>query len=139
MVCRSRRRFRILKSGCKVEELQLQHVDRLEPALALYMIVAWRILLLTMLGRQCPDWPCDIVFETEEWRAVYIVAKRAAPPQQPPTLDEVIRLMAGFGGFLDRKGDGFPGPQCIWIGLQRTRDFVLALQAQREMEAQNCV
>ncbi len=51
-----------------------------------------------------------------------------------PSLNEMIRLVAGFGGFLNRKGDGFPGPQTLWIGLQRTRDFVLALEAQRAMQ-----
>ena len=48
-----------------------------------------------------------------------------------PPLNEMIGMMAGLGGFLGRKGDGFPGPQTIWIGLQRTRDFVLAMDAQR--------
>jgi hypothetical protein len=121
--------FRILKSGCKVEKLQLEHIDRLRPALALYMIVAWRVQYLTMLGRECPDLPCDLVFDTREWRAIYLVATRTAPPNKPPPLNTIIRMMAGFGGFLGRKGDGEPGPQTMWIGLQRTRDFVLALEA----------
>ncbi|MFC1863926.1 IS4 family transposase [Thermodesulfobacteriota bacterium] len=42
----------------------------------------------------------------------------------------MIKMIAGLGGFLNRKHDGQPGPQTIWIGLQRARDFVLALQAQ---------
>ena len=126
--------FRILKSGCKVEELQLEHIERLEPALALYMIIAWRVLYLTMLGRTCPELPCNVVFADEEWQAVYLVAKRQAPPESPPSLNDMIRMVAGFGGFLNRKGDGFPGPQTLWIGLQRTRDFVLALEAQRAVQ-----
>jgi hypothetical protein len=126
--------FRILKSGCKVEELQLEHIERLEPALAFYMIIAWRVLYLTMLGRTCPELPCNVVFADEEWQAVYIVAKREAPPEVPPSLNDMIRMVAGFGGFLNRKGDGFPGPQTLWIGLQRTRDFVLGMEAQRVMQ-----
>lgn len=126
--------FRILKSGCKVEELQLEHIERLEPALAFYLIIAWRVLYLTMLGRTCPELPCNVVFADEEWQAVYLVAKRQPPPQVPPALNEMIRMVAGFGGFLNRKGDGFPGPQTLWIGLQRTRDFVLAIEAQRAMQ-----
>ncbi len=54
--------FRILKSGCHVEELQLEHLERLEPALACYLIIAWRVLYLTMLGRTCPELPCNVVF-----------------------------------------------------------------------------
>ena len=42
--------FRILKSGCTVEQLQLETVERLETAIALYMIIAWRVQQLTRLG-----------------------------------------------------------------------------------------
>ena len=123
--------FKILKSGCTVEKLQLEHIDRLEPALAFYMIIAWRVLFLTMLGRACPDLPCDVVFDTEEWQAVYMVIYKTKPPEQPPSLDDMVRHVAMLGGFLNRKYDGPPGPKTLWIGLQRARDFVLALDAQR--------
>lgn len=121
--------FRILKSGCKVEQLQLQSRERLEAALALYLIVAWRVLYLTRLGREVPDLSCEVAFSPQEWQALYIVLKRQKPPSEPPRLLEVLTLVASLGGFLARKGDGFPGPKAIWIGLQRTRDFVLALEA----------
>jgi hypothetical protein len=127
--------FRILKSGCRVEELQLEKRERLEPALAFYMIIAWRVLFLTMLGRECPEMSCDVVFDTAEWQAVYLVTQRQPPPETPPSLDRMVRMVAGLGGFLDRKCDGFPGPQTLWIGLQRAADFVLALDAQRNIEA----
>lgn len=124
--------FKILKSGCTVEELQLQTIDRLKPCLALYMIIAWRILHMTMLGRNCPDLPCTSIFEDEEWHAVYMVTYRRPPPKIPPDLNAMIRMIAGLGGFLNRKGDGFPGPQTIWIGLQRTKDFVIGMEALNE-------
>jgi hypothetical protein len=126
--------FRILKSGCQVEQLQLQSRERLEVALALYLIVAWRVLYLTRLGRTVPDLSCEVAFSPQEWKAVYLVTKRQKPPSQPPRLQEVLILVAGLGGFLARKGDGPPGPKTIWIGLQRTRDFVLALQARDDLD-----
>ena len=95
--------FRILKSGCRIEKLQLEKLERLEPALAFYMIIAWRVLFLTMLGRECPEMPCDIVFDKAEWQAVYIVTERKPPPETPPTLDQMVRRVAGLGGFLNRK------------------------------------
>ena len=52
--------FRIFKTGCRVEALQLSTVERLEPALALYLIIAWRIQYLTALGRAATDLPCDM-------------------------------------------------------------------------------
>lgn len=131
--------FRILKSGCRIEKLQLEKIERLEPALAFYMIIAWRVLFLTMLGRECPEMPCDVVFDTAEWHAVYIVSERRAPPETPPTLDSMVRRIAGLGGFLNRKSDGFPGPQTLWIGLQRAADFVMAMEAQRGLGQGSCV
>ena len=122
--------FKILKSGCKVEALQLERFDRLEPALAMHMIIAWRMLLSTTLGRACPDWPCDVVFETEAWRAAYTVAKKAPPPKTPLSLAERVCIVPGFGGFLNRKHDGFSGSETLWIGLQRVQDFALTLAAQ---------
>ena len=123
--------FRILKSGCKIEELQLQHVDRIEVALAFYCIIAWRVLWLTMLGRSCPDMACDAVFDTEEWQAAYTIKYRQRPPDEPPDLNTMIRIVASFGGFLGRKGDGFPGLQSLWIGIQRVRDFAEGIAIQK--------
>jgi hypothetical protein len=126
--------FKVLKSGCRVEQLQLETRERLEPALAFYMIIAWRVLYLTMLGRDCPEMPCNTVFADEEWKAVYLVTQRESPPEKPPSLDTMVRMAATLGGFLNRKNDGFPGPKTLWIGLQRIPDFVLALEAQRSIE-----
>ena len=121
--------FRILKSGCKVEKLQLECAERLQPALTMYMVIAWRVLYLTYLGRECPDLPCDLVFDTKEWQAIHLVSTRTRAPEQVPSLNTILRMIASMGGFLARKSDGEPGPQTIWIGLQRTQDFVLALDA----------
>ena len=130
--------FKVLKSGCKVEEFQLERLTRLEPALAFYMIVAWRGIYLTMLGRACQELSCEVVFGEQEWKAVYIVTNKQRPPQQPPTLDEMIRMVSSFGGFLNRKHDGFPGPKTIWIGMQRALDFALAIESHSEMLGQSC-
>jgi Transposase Tn5 dimerisation domain/Transposase DNA-binding len=121
--------FKVLKSGCRVEKLQLETEDRLKPCLMLYMIVAWRILFVTMLGRECPELPCDVVFAEEEWKSVWAIVKRRPTPMQPPSLAEFLKIVAGLGGHLGRKGDGPPGPQTMWIGLQRTIDFAMAWMA----------
>ncbi|WP_240906041.1 IS4 family transposase [Thiorhodococcus mannitoliphagus] len=117
----------------------MEQREHLKPALALYMIIAWRVLLLTHLGRACPELPCDAVFDEAEWKAVYLVTQRQDPPAEPPSLDTMIRLVATLGGFLNRKRDGFPGPQTLWIGLQRAADFALALEAQRALESKRSV
>jgi len=124
--------FHVLKSGCKVEALQLSTIQRLERALALFMIVAWRVARLMRLGRTCPDWEADLLFESDEWQAAYILNKRK-PPRTPPKLNEVIRLVAILGGFLARKRDGEPGAKTIWIGLQRVTDFAAGIRFAREL------
>ncbi len=131
--------FRVLKSGCEIEELQLQTPDRRAACLALYLIIAWRVLFLTRVGRACPDLPCDIVFDTQEWQAVYIVTTRHPPSTTPPTLNEMILMIACLGGYLNRKHDEPPGPKSIWIGLQRTHDFAIALNANKQAYRQTCV
>ena len=128
--------FNILKNGCKVEALQLSAMSRIELALALYMITAWRIGYLMRLGRTCPEMDCEAVFEREEWQAAWLVARKPLP-DKPPKLNEVIRVIAGFGGFLGRKGDGEPGAKTLWISLQRVMDFAMGIRAMREI--QSCV
>ena len=110
--------FDVLKNGCKVESLQLKTMPRLELALALYMVVAWRINRLMRLGRACPELPADLLFETEEWQAAYLLHDKPVP-KTPPPLQEVVRLVASLSGFLGRKGDGEPGARTIWDGLEQ--------------------
>ena len=123
--------FRIWKSGCRVEALQLGTFERLERALVIYLIIAWRILHLVTWGRDCPNLPCEVVFDPAEWQAAWIVAHRTQPPETPPPLGQMVRLIAGFGGFLGRKHDGHPGPKAIWEGMQKVRAFAIALEAGR--------
>lgn len=116
---------RTLKSGCKIEERQLGNAERIEGCLAIDMVVAWRIVHLTKLGREVPDVPCTVFFEEAQWKAlVAFVTREARAPDQPPTLREATRMMAmRLGGFLGRKCDGEPGTETIWKGLQRLDDI----------------
>lgn len=115
--------FRTLKSGCRVEERLFEHIDRLLPCLAAYLIVAWRTLYVCRLGRSCPDISCEAVFEPAEWKAVYHVVRRKPPPSEPPRLSEMIRMVAQLGGYVNRKRPDPPGAQTVWLGLQRAHDI----------------
>jgi len=115
---------RTLKSGCKIEERQLGQADRIEACLGVDMVVAWRVFHLTKLGREAPDVPCTVFFEEAEWKALCVyLSQNPVPPEQPPTLNEAIRMTATLGGFLGRKCDGQPGTKSLWIGLQRLDDI----------------
>jgi hypothetical protein len=116
---------RTLKSGCRIEDRQLESAESLEACLALDMVVAWRIYHLTMLGREVPNHPCIIFFEEAEWKTLYILANKTAHlPAKEPTLREAVRMLASLGGFLGRKGDGEPGTTTLWRGLQRLESGV---------------
>ena len=116
--------FKILKSGCRIEARQLETADRLKRCLAVDAVVAWRVLYLTMLSRNIPQMPCDVLLEAEEWQALYCFIHRTkTPPLKPPTLMEATRMIARLGGFLGRKSDKHPGPSTIWRGLQRLQDI----------------
>ena len=118
--------FRVLKTGCKVEDIQLETAERLKPCLMLYKIVAWRVLYATMLGRECPNLACDVIFVEHEWKSVWIIATDTPPPKAPPPLHEFLILLATLGGYNNRQHDGPPGPQAIWTGMRRMHDFALA-------------
>jgi hypothetical protein len=125
--------FRILKSGCRIEKLQLTEKHRFDPCLVLYMIIAWRILYLTVLSRECPEVSCELIFSTEEWKIAHIILKKEPPPKEPPPLKVMIKMIASMGGYLNRKNDLEPGPTTLWIGLQRLKDFLLAQQILRDV------
>jgi hypothetical protein len=114
----------VLKSGCRIERLQLETAQRLERALAVYAIVAWRLLWLTYQARLSEQQSCAIVFEPHEWQALCcIVLGSSSPPKHPPSLQTAILYVARLGGFLARKRDGPPGVQTIWRGLCRLSDI----------------
>src|SRR5216110_1047651 len=114
----------VLKSGCRLEDLQLETAQRLERALATYCIVAWRLLWLTYQERQTPEACCELALQTYEWQALYaFIHHTPAVAVTPPSLCEAMHWIAQLGGFLARKSDGEPGLQTIWRGLRRLDDL----------------
>jgi hypothetical protein len=121
--------FKVLKSGCGVQELQFEKPERLQPCLAVYMIIAWRVMFIEMLARSAPKMRCSVIFEEHEWKSVYAIVQGRKPPKKAPMLKPFVDMLASLGGYIGRKSDGPPGPKTIWIGLQRMHDFALAAQA----------
>jgi len=114
---------RTVKSGCKIEDRRLGGADRLEACLAIDLVVAWRVYLLTQQGRETPDIPCDMYLSEEEWIALHAYVKRTPPPDAAPSLRDAVRMIAKLGGFLGRKSDGDPGTTTMWRGLERLADI----------------
>jgi hypothetical protein len=108
--------FNILKNVCRVEALQFGSIERFERALALFLVVAWRVAYLMRLGRTCPDLDAHLFFDPDEIRSAYLLPK--VRRQTQPKLNEVLRLIARLGEFLGRTSDGEPGAKTISLGLR---------------------
>src|SRR5262249_30740847 len=115
--------------GCEVEKSQLETARRYRNYLGMCLIVAWRVMHLMMLGRRCPEMPCEEVLCRDEWQALYTVVKQQVPPEQAPPLGEALRQWGALGGSLGRPSDGEPGPKVVWRGLQRLADILLGWRA----------
>lgn len=116
---------KILKSGCRIEHRRLKDADRLLPCLAFYAIIAWRLHWLTHLARHDPAAPCTTALTSAEWQALYAHATGSTDmPAEPPSIAQVVLWVAQLGGFLARKGDGYPGVMVLWRGWQRLQDLV---------------
>ena len=117
----------MLKSGCRVEGRLFEDMDRLLSCVAVYLIVAWRTLYVCRLGRGSPELDCEAVFEPCEWKSVWMAVHQQEPPAEPPSLQEVVRLVAQLGGYVNRPNrKDEPGPQTVWLGLQRMHDLAWA-------------
>jgi hypothetical protein len=120
--------FRTLKSGCRIEYRRFEAIDRVFNCLAFLSIVAWRLMYICHIGRECPDIDCEIIFEPSEWKSVYVTLGIPLPEAGCPTLNEVVRAIARLGGFMDRPKNN-PGTQTLWVGMQRCYDLSNAWNA----------
>ncbi len=105
---------------------------RLERCLALYAVIAWRVLHATMLARAVPDVPCTALLEPDEWQALWCtIHQQPAPPARPPTMREAVRWLARLGGHQGRADDGEPGVTVLWKGLHHLADLTTMYRIMR--------
>ena len=106
---------RVLKSGCRIEDLAHHSADRLERAISINLVIAWRIMLMTLLGRACPELPAEVLLSDIEIRVLQAYARKKNI-KQPTHLGDAVRLVARLGGYLGRNNDPPPGHQLMWQG-----------------------
>jgi hypothetical protein len=103
--------FKALKTGCAIEKRQLTTYDALCRALAIFLPVAWRLLLLRTLARSCPKAPCSHVLTPLQIQILATMAKA------PKSVRDGLWAVARMGGHLPRNGE--PGWQTIARGFER--------------------
>ena len=127
---------RVLKSGCKIEGLQFETLDRMYPAMAICCVVAWRILFLTKFARENSNGDISLVSSEVECKVLSGWLKSHKEKNwKVKTIKDFVFGVARMGGHPGRKSDGFPGAKTIWQGLRRLEDMVdgylLSLEIQK--------
>ncbi|MCY4112019.1 MAG: IS4 family transposase [Chloroflexi bacterium] len=119
--------FRVLKSGCRVEFLLFRTAKRLQRAIAINAVIAWRIMVMTLLGRQVPDCEPALMFADHELDFLrdYALERGLTAPDR---LGDAVRLVAHLGGYRDRKHAPEPGHQIMWQGQTRLSSAALGHQ-----------
>jgi hypothetical protein len=67
---------RVLKSGCGVEQIAHETAERIRRAIAINLVIAWRIMLMTLLGRKTPELPPEVMFSDIELQVLQAYAKK---------------------------------------------------------------
>lgn len=115
--------FKVLKSGCKIDNTRFQNSKKIENYIAFAMIIAWKSMMITYLPREYPNEPCTCLFTEIEWKLAYHKIKGQMPfPKKNPTLKEMVCWIAMLGGYKKRKDP--PGIQTVWQGIIRLMDMV---------------
>lgn len=70
---------RVLKSGCHIESHQHHTAERLARAISIDAVIAWRVMLLTLFGREVPEMPCELMFSRWECRLLERLQPLVAP------------------------------------------------------------
>jgi hypothetical protein len=114
---------RVLKSGCKIEDLAHKSAERLKRAIGINLVIAWRIMLMTLLGRECPELPAEVLFSDLEIEVLRAYAKKKKRLAEPTQLGDAVRLVARIGGYLGRSNDPPPGHQLVWEGFSQLQSM----------------
>ncbi len=122
---------RVLKSGCGIEELRNEQAERIKRAVAIYLVIAWRVMLMTLLGREAPELPPQVLFTDIELEVLTAFARSRRDLEPPRRLGDAVLLVARLGGHLGLKR-GPPGHQVLWIGYSLLRFMCMGYLLSRQ-------
>jgi len=75
---------RVLKSGCAVERIAHDTAERIRRAVAINLVIAWRIMLMTLLGREAPELPPEVLFSDIELQVLRAWSKKTPENADDP-------------------------------------------------------
>jgi len=117
-----------IKTGLKIEELQLETSARLFAAIAVMSVVALRLLDLRELGRAVPDAPAALTgLNPVELEILSLAVDRVLT-----TVASVLLALGRLGGHMNRRSDGMPGWITLWRGMKALRQLVKGAELERK-------
>lgn len=118
-----------LKSGCKVERLQIDDIESLKKALAIYYIVAWRLLFMTYLSRNEPQMPASCALSADE-----IIVLSASQKRKITTIEAAVKAICKLGGYEPYAKAKDPGVKSFWTGIRKLESMVEGWKLAIEMQ-----
>lgn len=109
-----------LKTGLGAERLQLEKAERLFAAIAIMSLVALRLIDLREALRLEPEAPA----ERSGLAPLELAVLRAKLKRPIKTVREAALAIGRLGGHMNRKGDGLPGWQTLWVGMKKLHDLI---------------
>ncbi|HLO78534.1 MAG TPA: IS4 family transposase [Magnetospirillum sp.] len=120
---------KVMKSGCKAEDLKLRTAERLVKLLAIIAVVSWRIFWITMASRANPAAPPETALTPAEITILdRIIPPSSKPEQKMHTLAAYANRLARLGGYLNRSHDPPPGNLVMWRGISRLHDIAFGFR-----------
>lgn len=107
-----------LKTGCHLEQRQVQSVDRLKRLLGFLSPLAVRLLQVRDVARREPERPAREVLDAD---VLAIVSAQTCQSPTTMTTHAFWKAVAQMGGYLARRGDGPPGWKTLWKGWLRVQ------------------
>jgi hypothetical protein len=120
--------FKALKTGCAFEKRQLESLKTLVNALAMFSVLAWRLLLLRFVSRTQPRASATQALTDRQVRVLQSLARmpegpvRIEMPARRPTVSHALAAVARLGGHLEN--NGAPG----WLVLGRGLESLLLIE-----------
>jgi len=116
-----------LKTGLKIEELQLEKGRRIFAAVAVMSVVALRLLDIRELGKALPDAPATLTgLNPLELEILSLAVNRTLT-----TVASVLLALGRLGGHMNRRSDGMPGWITLWRGMKTLRQLVKGAELER--------
>ncbi|KXB03581.1 transposase [candidate division MSBL1 archaeon SCGC-AAA261G05] len=108
-----------LKTGCRIEERQLEKWERMEVLLSIYSIIAWKVLELREIARGEEIPPEEFLTDVE-----IALLEKKFPELKGKGGKEYAIAIAKIGGYLDRSSDPPPEWIVMWRGFKEVQTWV---------------